>query len=200
MILNKHLKTIIKSRSCLTTEHKKKLVKILKEHKNLFENDDCFDGSENMESNVIAKKFNTSADFEGYVSQHRGLEILPKEQQTVINHRTIKPSEFTKFSIKYESTDEFGNNTTTIIKKLKENGKCCWTAFQKNQAQNNQVEPIQEADEEQPTPEENQPEATNDTQAVPQDDKNIEITKSIPFMDEIKGSEILSEFLIKLDL
>jgi len=204
MILNEKLKSLIKSKRFLTSEHKKKLLKILKEYKDLTENDNYVGTRDNMESNVISKKFTTNADFESYVSQHRGLEILPKEQQAISNYKNIKPSEFTKFFIKYESTDEFSNNTTTIIKKLKEGGKCCWTAFQKIQSLSNSPEeaPIQEADE--MPPQNNPPEQNQQTQPQEQpqsqDDKRIEVIKSIPFADELQGSEIISEFLIKLDL
>lgn len=200
MILNENLKTLIKSKRFLTLEHKKKLLKILKEYRILSENDNYIGARDNMEMNVISKKFSTNAEFDSYVSQHRGLEILPKEQQAITNYKNIKPSEFTKFFVKYESTDEFSNNTTTIIKKLKEGGKCCWTAFQKIQSLNGSESSIQEADE-MPTPE-NQPAPNQQPQEQPepQNDKKIEIVKSIPFEDEIKGSEIISEFLIKLDL
>lgn len=42
-----------------------------------------------------------------------------------------RPTSGDKFFMKYELTDEFGHNTTTVIKKLKEGGQFCWTAFSK---------------------------------------------------------------------
>ncbi len=42
-----------------------------------------------------------------------------------------KPISGDKFHMRYEVTDDFGNNTTTVIKKLKEGNQFCWTAFSK---------------------------------------------------------------------
>ena len=45
-----------------------------------------------------------------------------------------KPTQQDKFFIKYEITDNFGKNETTIIKKLKEGNQFCWTAFSKHES------------------------------------------------------------------
>lgn len=125
------------------------------------------------ESNAIAKTFDTPADFDSYVNQRRGIEITPKEMQSIVAETKIinelttqkkdtvrivksitfrdenegsniladfliklqlqaqKPTAIDKYFLKYETTDPFGNNTTVIIKKLKESGALCWTAFSK---------------------------------------------------------------------
>lgn len=40
-----------------------------------------------------------------------------------------QPTENTDFYLKYEISDAFGINNTTVIKKLKEGNQFCWTAF-----------------------------------------------------------------------
>jgi len=195
---NTTLQNIIKSRGSLDLTGKKKLLKILKECKKsgksiLYEN-------ENLNLNVISKKFNTQSDFNSYVAQHRGLQILPQEKQTISNYSSAKPVELTDFMVKYESTDDFSNNNTTVIKKLKEGNQFCWTAFSKNstssdaatQSQDN----LQEADGE----EQQQEEQPTQPQTPQEPDNTLEVIKSVPFMDETNGAKILSEFLIKLDI
>ena len=168
-------------------------------------------GDNQPSAKVIAKTFDTEADYDSYVNQRRGIEMTPKELQTVsvIAEATIpqqaqqplptpkpatpktparpqsptpipqskpqpneqpddttaddkiriqksntfvddtqgadvlsnflselelaqeKPTAGDKFFLRYELTDDFGNNTTTIIKKLKEGNQFCWTAFSK---------------------------------------------------------------------
>lgn len=153
-------------------------------------------GDARPQSKVVAKTFDTNADFDSYVNQRRGIEMTPKERQAMItelaanppsqaapptqatpsNAATQEPSQDDdettvddkiriqksttfidetqgadilsnflselglsnekptigdKFLTKYELTDDFGNNTTTVIKKLKEGGQFCWTAFSK---------------------------------------------------------------------
>jgi len=168
-------------------------------------------GDNQPSAKVIAKTFDTEADFDSYVNQRRGIEMTPKELQSVsvMAEATIpqqaqqplatpqpaapkapprpqsptpkpkqnpqpeeqpddttaddkirvqksntfmddtqgadilsnflselelsqeKPTAGDKFFLRYEFTDDFGNNTTTIIKKLKEGNQFCWTAFSK---------------------------------------------------------------------
>lgn len=128
------------------------------------------------ESNVIAKTFDTKADFDSYVNQRRGIELTQQELQSLVtefadpqnsnnNEVTIddtiritksitfndeseganvlsdfliklelqhqKPTEVNRHYLKYDVTDSFGNNNSTIIKKLKEGNQLCWTAFSK---------------------------------------------------------------------
>lgn len=157
-------------------------------------------GDSRPQPKVIAKTFDTNADFDSYVNQRRGIEMTPKERQALVtelvatpprqaapptqatpsNAATPEPSQEPsqdddettvddkiriqksttfvdetqgadiladflaelelsnekpisgdKFFMKYELTDEFGKNTTTVVKKLKEGNQFCWTAFSK---------------------------------------------------------------------
>jgi hypothetical protein len=134
---------------------------------------------------VIAKTFDTNADFDSYINQRRGIEITSKEVQSIVSELTTpsqnsedepevtvddtiritktitfveeneganiladlliklelqdqKPIETVRYYIKYETTDEFGNNNTTVIKKLKEGNQFCWTAFSKYERAENE--------------------------------------------------------------
>jgi hypothetical protein len=204
-MITEKLQNIIKSRDSLDFNGKKKLLKILKECKKSYKS--LIYENEDVNLNVISKKFNTQSDFNSYVAQHRGLQILPQEKQAITNYTSAKPVEMNDFMVKYESTDDFSNNNTTIIKKLKEGNQFCWTAFSKNtnmesstntqQGDNNlqeidgeqQPSPQQQANQQQPPPEE-----------TPKIDNTLEVIKSVPFTDETNGAKIVSEFLIKLDI
>lgn len=143
------------------------------------------------ERNVIAKTFDTKSDFDSYVNQHRGIEFTPKEQQAVINYKNAQPTHQDKYFVKYETTDDFGTNDTTVIKKLKEGGQFCWTAFAKHERADAEVEPegatepVQEQD------------ASEDELTV---NDPIRITKSITFANDVDGANVLGDFLRKLDL
>lgn len=195
-MINEKLQNIIKSRNSLDFKGKKKLIKILKEYRKSYKSIICENDNPNL--NVISKKFNTQSEFNSYVAQHRGLQILPQEKQTISNYSSAKPVEMTDYMVKYESTDDFSNNNTTIIKKLKEGNQFCWTAFSKNTTsetsvnQSTQDNNLQEDDNTQQEPT-NQPETKSP-------DNSLEVIKSIPFTDETNGAKILSEFLIKLDI
>ena len=163
-------------------------------------------GDNQPSAKVIAKTFDTQADYDSYVNQRRGIEMTPKELQTVsvmaeaaipqqpqqmqqpqprpqpqqspkqnpqpqsekpeepedttaddkirvqksntfmddtqgadilanflseLELHQEKPTAGDKFFLRFELTDDFGNNTTTVIKKLKEGNQFCWTAFSK---------------------------------------------------------------------
>lgn len=150
------------------------------------------------ETNVIAKTFDTKADFDSYINQRRGLEITQKEIQSIVTElatppqdsggetevtvddtiritKTItfvdeneganiladlliklelqdqKPTETTRYYIKYETTDSFGNNNSTVIKKLKEGGQFCWTAFSKYERAEEEGNPEGNPEEENPS-------------------------------------------------
>jgi hypothetical protein len=194
------IRNIIKMKECLTPEGKKKMCKLLKYFKQLAKeeytgniggetditNPDNLvseDGT-NSERNVVAKTFDTESDFDSYINQHRGIEMTPKEQQAIIGYTEAKPTQQDKFFVKYEGTDEFGTNTTTVIKKLKEGNQLCWTSFSKY-----------ESAEEESHPEETDPDIKN----ITVNDK-IRITKTITFNDDIEGSDILGDFLRKMDV
>jgi len=59
-----------------------------------------------------------------------------------------KPISGDKFHMRYEMTDDFGNNTTTVIKKLKEGNQFCWTAFSKYESPEEEGNPKEKDDEE----------------------------------------------------
>lgn len=138
-----------------------------------------------MERNAIAKTFDTEADFDTYVNQHRGIEMTPKEQQAIIGYKNAKATQQDKFFVKYENTDSFGTNDTTVVKKLKEGNQFCWTAFSKHESAEEEGKP--EGGEDQ----ENGPVTVND---------KIRITKTITFTSDVEGANILGDFLRKLDI
>lgn len=168
-------------------------------------------GDSRPQPNVIAKTFDTNADFDSYVNQCRGIEMTPKERQALVtelasyppaqtaqpmqpaqpmqstpsntaanepsedDETTIddkiriqksitfineteganilirflaklglsheKPTSSDKFLLKYEMTDDFGKNTTTVIKKVKEGNQFCWTAFSKYESAEEEGQP-----------------------------------------------------------
>lgn len=65
-----------------------------------------------------------------FVDENEGANILA-DLLIKLELQDQKPTETTRYYIKYEATDEFGNNNTTVIKKLKEGNQFCWTAFSK---------------------------------------------------------------------
>ena len=165
-------------------------------------------GDSRPQSKVVAKTFDTNADYDSYVNQRRGIEMTPKERQAMItelaaippqassptqttpsnsavnepsknnNETTVddkiriqksttfvdetqgadilsnflaelglsneKPTSGDKFFVKYELTDDFGSNTTTVVKKLKEGGQFCWTAFSKYESAEEEGNPGQD--------------------------------------------------------
>lgn len=144
------LQNLIKMKENLTIEQKRKLLvglKKIKENGNIGGETDIVNPdnlvAEEMpnERNVIAKTFDTKSDFYSYVNQHRGIEFTPKEQQAIINYKNAQPTHQDKYFVKYETTDNFGTNNTTVIKKLKEGGQFCWTAFAKHERADAKVNP-----------------------------------------------------------
>ena len=182
--------------------------------------EDEFTAATKPEPNVISKTFDTEADYDSYLNQHRGIEIISKEFQSVQNYREAKPTKIDRFQIRYETTDDFGNNDTTVIKKLKEGDRqFCWTAFSKHESAEEEGKPSEpdkggsENDKEElpdlkeaapipPTPSitsksSNQPEKPDDNVTVGDE---IRITKSITFTDETQGANTLADFLMKLEI
>lgn len=156
---------------------KSRLLKVLKELQepmNL-EEDDMDTSSQNVISSI--KTFH--GDFEKTIKMYRGYELSAQENQAIQNFDRVKPVEHNKFLVKYSKSDDFGNTTTIIIKKLqdKSSGKFVYTALIKNRSGNDDLE----SSEESPT---NQNKEGDD----------IKIIKSIPIND-YEGSEILTNFL-----
>lgn len=211
----------------MTLEQKKKVLKLLYSMKegniggetditnadNLVAEDE-FTGATEQERNVIAKTFDTKADFDSYTNQRRGIEMTPKEQQAVLTYKDATPTQKDRFFIKYETTDDFGNNATTIIKKLKEgNNQFCWTAFSKHETAEEEGKPEgteePSLNEQEPPQNNSQPQQNNNNQNLPptkpEDDEvvvddPIRITKTITFVNDTEGSNILADFLRKLEL
>lgn len=189
--------------------------------------EDEFTAATKPEPKVVAKTFDTDADFDSYIQQRRGIEMTPKEQQAILNWRDAKPTQRDKFMVKYETTDEFGQNDTTVIKKLRDpdSGQFCWTAFSKHESAEDEGKPEDEkggeemgGEEEkglpglkelaatpstpsQPSgaPPEHTPSEPDDDDEVTVGDK-IRISKSITFADETQGADILANFIQALDI
>jgi len=128
------------------------------------------------ETNPVAKSFTQKGKYEDYIKRFVGMPMSPKELEAINNHKEIKPVKTDRNEIRYETTDDFGNNTTTVIKKLREGNQFVFTSFSKY-AQLKAKDPAQS-----------------------QEMDDVVVTKSLSFEDEIKGGAILSEFLKKLDL
>lgn len=184
--------------------------------------EDGFTSETNPETNIIAKTFDTKGDFDSYVNQRRGIEMTSKDQQAILGYKKAKPNQQDKFFVKYESTDPFGNNNTTVIKKLKEGNQFCWTAFTKHENadekenpsdKNNSNEkdefPMKEADFNNNNVTKSIPPSftnnniNNNSNNSDQDiivDDPIRITKTTTFTDDSNGSNILGDFLQTLEL
>lgn len=176
---------------------KKKLKEIIDILKNLFDTDETvnnrntgmnplesmtlesqMDDPNQTEQNPVAKTFNQQGNFDEYIRKFSGLELKPKELDSVTNYSNAKPTKMDKFLVRYESTDEFNNNTITVIKKLREGTDLVFTIFQSSTQQNG-----------------------TDSQGKESIGQNeIIVTKSRSFVDEIEGGKILSDLLQKLDV
>ncbi len=128
------------------------------------------------ERNPIAKTFQQKGNFEEYIQKFSGLEIKPKELESIANYVDSKPTKQDKFSIRYESQDEFANNTITVIKKLREGNDLVFTVFQDNSSQSDV--------------------AGGETNTS----NDIVVTKSVSFKDEIEGGQVLADLLSKLEI
>lgn len=195
------LKHFMKMRESLSIEEKRKLLYGMKLYRKSMDksNEISEDIMDHPERNVIAKTFDTKSDFDTYTNQRRGIEMTGKEQQSILGYTNTKPTQQNKFSVTYETTDNFGNNTTTVIKKLKDNDKFCWISFSKHESTEDKNPNIKEKTETNnaniPI---NQEKNSNNGEVIIDDP--IRITKSITFTDDTGGSNILSDFLRKLNI
>ncbi len=130
-----------------------------------------------VEKNPVAKTFQQKGNFDQYVDKFSGLEFKPMETESITNYSNSKPTKMDKFSIRYETSDGFNNNTVTVIKKLREGNDLVFTVFQNNLSQNNQAA---------------------DSAATEEND--ITVNKSTSFRDEIEGGKILADMLAKLEI
>ncbi len=239
------LKNIKQLKESMTIEQKKKLLVGLRSIKEKYNgnvggetdidnqdnlvSEDEFTSTTPPDQKVIAKTFNTKGDFDTYILQRRGIEITPKERQAIIGLKQIKPTQQDKFFIKYETSDEFGNNDTTVIKKLKEGNQFCWTAFSKHENAKDEGTPDEEDNK--PSDKFDHSNKADNKDNIKADDKNkipdlgslkeienqllsqnneeeeemtvndtINITKTITFLNDTEGANILSKFLTNLDL
>lgn len=83
------------------------------------------------DNDVIVKEFNVEGKFEEYVERFMGQNLKEKEMEAVNTFQEVKPTKIQRNQIRYETTDEFKNSTTTVIKKLKEGGQFVFVAFTK---------------------------------------------------------------------
>jgi hypothetical protein len=172
------------------------------------------------QTNPIAKEFTAQGDYDQYVDKFVGQPLSMKELESVNNYSEVKVKPLQKTlppgstnkeeeavrEIVYETSDQFNNNTTTTIKKLREGSamQYSYTAFTKY----TQTKPEETPPEETPAPpdEPGQPGAEQPGQpATPgagpeKPGEDIIVAKSISFADDIGGSKILADFLRKLDL
>lgn len=197
-----NIKNIKKLKESMSKEQKKRLLLALKNIREEYtgniggetdiQNADCLVSEEDQETNIIAKTFDTKADFDSYVNQFRGIQMTPKEQQSIIGYKNSKPVAQDKFFVKYETSDNFGNNNTTVIKKLREGSQFCWTALSKNEpADSNPEKSLNKGEIESDNQSKNSGVTVLDT---------IRITKTITFVDDIDGANILGDFLRKLEV
>jgi hypothetical protein len=143
--------------------------------------------------NPIAKTIpSIKRNFEQYVAEHLGHPLGTKEKEALNTFQDTKPTKVSREEIRYETTDEFQQSTTTVIKKMRSGTDFVFTAF------------IKHSKPETPDEKEAPPEAGAETGPTPTAKEagvdEIIVTNSIPFKDEIKGGSILAEFLKKLDL
>jgi len=130
------------------------------------------------ERNPIAKTFKQQGNFEEFIQKFSGLEIKPKEFESITNYTTSKPTKMDNYSIRYESSDAFSNNTITVIKKLREGNDLVFTVFQSTQQSSIDV----------------------GDKAENSSENAIVVSKSISFRNEIDGGEVLSDVLQKLEI
>lgn len=138
------------------------------------------DDPNQTEQNPVAKTFNQQGNFEEYTGKFSGLKLKPKELESITNYSNAKPTKIDEFSVRYESSDEFNNNTITVIKKLREGTDLVFTVFQSSTQQQKTSEPQGED--------------------KPTEENNIIVTKSRSFVNDIEGGKILSDLLQKLDI
>lgn len=91
--------------------------------------DEEFGGTE--KTDVITKEFNVEGKFEEYVKRFLGQQLSEKELEAVNTFQEVKPTKIEGKQIRYETTDDFKNSTTTVIKKLREGGDFVYVAFSK---------------------------------------------------------------------
>lgn len=234
-IAENKLKQLAKNKNSLSLEEKKKLLYGLKLMKKKLEKENAMtmspqepmwisDAIENQERNVISKTFKTEGNYNAFVNQNRGIQFSPKEMEAITNFKNmLEPTALDPFMVRFETTDDFGNNSTTTIKKFKQGNQFVFTSF----SSHDQINEPEKEEPEQPqmpqgkgmTPPTGKPAPGKPTATPavkpPQGGKGglpplkeanepnpneIIVTKTITFSDEIQGADILADFLRKIDL
>jgi hypothetical protein len=177
----------------------------------------------NKERNVVAQTWTEEGDFDAHINKNelRGVEFAPQEQDAIQNYKKFSsPSLITSYMVRYESTDDFGNNTSTAVKKyMQGQGQWVFVAFAKHSS--SRPEPKPEAPPKQSPPKGGQPPmkagqppakggvkpSMGSKPSVPPlkeveepVDNQITVTKTITFQTQTEGANILADFLRGLDL
>lgn len=141
--------------------------------------------------NPIAKEFTKTGIYDRYIQKFVGIPFSQKELESINNYTDVKPSKIDTNQVKYESSDQFNNNTTTTLKKLREGSQFVYTSFTKYSQTQKQDGGDKKQEPGQPPP------VVTPVGPQPED---IIVSKSTTFVDDTDGSKILSNFLRKLDL
>jgi len=176
--------------------------------------------SEHQEDNAVASNFVKDGDFDIFVNQFRGIQLTSKEKLAAQNFdkdldEETKPN-VDNFNITVDTSDDFGNNTHAVIKKLQEKGQFVWTAFIKTSSANTDASaetepggdsPLKEVGEPQPqappaSPAQKTPPVSDPTSTEePSVEKGkVTIKKSIPFSNDTEGARILNLFLKQIEV
>jgi hypothetical protein len=164
---------------------KKRILQVLKK----MSGHDVLKEEEPSSPNVIASTKTAHGDFDQTLKMYRGFEFTPKENQAIQNFDEAEPSAHDKFKVQYSKSDDFTNNSTIVVKKLRQpDGKFVYTALVKVRGGTDQVE---------------EPETPPDAPAGGPPGQppikegagdEIKVIKSTP-IDGMGGEEILTNFL-----
>jgi hypothetical protein len=177
---------------------KKRIVTVLKSligHNAITEEDEAT-------PEVVASSKTLHGDFDQTLKMYRGFELTPKENQAIQNFDGAEPAVHDKFKVQYSKSDDFTNNSTIVIKKLRQpDGKYVYTALVKVRGGGDEPEPTTEPPAGSAPPQEPAQPSTQAQPPQPQQQMReggsgdeIKIIKSIP-IDDSEGSEILTNFI-----
>lgn len=213
------LRKIISAKDTLSPEGKEKLLQLLQFIKTkkvevaaegALQEDGGFGGS--SERNPIAKIEKTRGDLETYAAQKQRIQFTDKELQAIIGFtERAQPVQQDKFIVKYDTTDGGGANLSTIVQKEREGQVFNFVAYSKKE--NSEGEPNVGDEPEKgdgdhddggrgDMPDLGDLKENNNPaqgQEVTSED-HIVITKSITFSDDNQSSDILADFLRKLEI
>lgn len=146
--------------------------------------------------NPIASSKIFHGDFENTLKMYRGFEFTPKENQAIKNFTESLPTKHDKFSVQYSKGDDYGNNSTIVVKKLRDtNSKFVYVAIVKIRAGEDPEDSETTQSSQTPeTPSETPSPRLQEADADPLSGDEIRIIKSIP-IDDQSGDEILTNFL-----